>query len=73
MRENAQTKGRRYLTEGRLTVAEVDANRVRATCRGQGTVYRLGHDRGWWCGCPAKGTCCHLVALQLVTVTRRAA
>ncbi len=73
MRENAQAKGRRYVSEGRLYVAEVTAAKVSATCRGQGEVYRLGYDEGgWWCECPALTTCCHLVALMLVTIRPRA-
>lgn len=68
MRENAETKGRRYLLEGRLLVTFVDPRRVRARCRGSGSVHRLGYDRGaWYCSCPARGVCSHLVALQLVT------
>lgn len=66
-RENAATKGRRYVVEGRLTVTLLHGRRIRATCRGGGAVYRLGHDRAeWWCECPARGLCAHLVALQLV-------
>ena len=71
MREGADTKGRRYLAEGRLTVTRVEGDRVHAECKGQGAVHRLGHDaRGWWCSCPARTTCSHLVALQLVVVER---
>lgn len=67
-RENAQTKGRRYLVEGRLVVSHVTGGEIRARCRGNGAVYELGLDRGAWrCDCPALTTCAHLVALQLVT------
>lgn len=70
-------KGRRYLTEGRLTVRLVDerAGLVQAQCRGDGALWALGHDsRGWWCSCPARGRCSHLVALGLVvTIIRRTA
>lgn len=74
MAENAQEKGRRLLTEGRLTLLRVLANGyVHAQCRGDSAeVYDLGFDPGraqWRCSCPAKGTCSHLVALQLVTLT----
>jgi hypothetical protein len=73
-RENAATKGRRLLVEGRLLVERVDGNAVRATCRGDsGAVYRLGHDgAGWFCDCAARSTCSHLRALMLVTVRRAA-
>lgn len=70
MREDARTKGRRYVAEGRLTVTRADGDHVIATCRGNGAIYRLGHNpsRGWWCTCPARGTCAHVHALGLVTV-----
>jgi hypothetical protein len=68
MRENVHGKGRRYLTEGRLTVRSVAPFRIEASCRGGGESYGLGHDgHRWWCSCPAVGLCAHLVALQLVT------
>ncbi len=69
-REDAQSKGRRYVLEGRVQVYRVDDRVVRATVRGQGEVYRCGFDPGdgWWCACPARTRCCHLVSLQLVVV-----
>ncbi len=71
-RESTESKGRRYLTEGRLTLSLVAGDVVQAACRGSGEVYRCGHDpaAGWHCTCPARRNCCHLVALQLVTVRR---
>lgn len=76
-RENVEAKARRYLGEGRLTVLRVDGDLVEAECRGAGEVHRLGHHPrsrdGWWCTCPARGRCCHLAALQSVTVIRRSA
>jgi hypothetical protein len=67
-RENVQAKGRRYLTEGRLIVERVDAAGIRAICRGMGAVYTLGYENErWYCICPARDTCAHLTALQLVT------
>ena len=72
MRENAHSKGRRLLAEGRLRVIEVDefAAVAMAEVRGDsGGLYVVGRDeRGWFCGCPARGRCAHMVALQLVTV-----
>jgi uncharacterized Zn finger protein len=70
--ESIGVKGRRYLTEGRLNVTYVDAEVIRATCRGGGSVYRLGFDRDWHCNCPARGLCSHLIALQAVTVRQAA-
>ena len=69
-RENAATKAMRYLTEGRLIVSHARPNTsVRATCRGDGAVWRCGWDAGtWWCDCPARtDQCAHLRALRLVT------
>lgn len=73
-RESVARKGRRYLLEGRLAVLEVSGDVIEAECRGGGEVYALGHapKGGWWCSCPARTNCAHLVALQLVTVRRHA-
>lgn len=70
MRESAEQKGRRYLTEGRLVVLAVDRRKVEAACRGEGDDYRVRFDpdrQAWRCSCPARGRCAHLVALRLVT------
>jgi len=77
-RESIDAKAARYLAEGRLVVLRVDGDLVEAQCRGAGEVYELGHRPGrrggwWWCSCPARGRCCHVSALQLVTAVRRAA
>jgi uncharacterized Zn finger protein len=73
-RENAAVKGRRYLVEGRLTVHQVDGDRIAGSCKGDsGETYRLGYDparQDWFCNCPAKTRCSHLVALLLVVVKR---
>jgi len=70
VRENAVAKGRRYVAEGRLVVRALDeyGGSVLADCRGAGAVYAVGRDErgGWFCQCPARGTCAHLAALQLV-------
>jgi hypothetical protein len=71
VRENADAKGARYLTEGRLRVLQADADggSVIAECRGDGRVYALGYDeRRWFCSCPALGRCAHLKALGRVVV-----
>jgi len=75
-RENAQAKGRRYLTEGRLVVAHVGLDGVSAHCRGDGQTYSCSWTaaHGWRCTCPAANRCAHLVALGLVVdITRRTA
>jgi hypothetical protein len=73
-RESAKEKGRRYLGEGRLLVQKVDegAGVVAAECRGDGMTYGCGYAQGaWYCTCPAKGRCCHLIALGLVVAVGR--
>jgi uncharacterized Zn finger protein len=70
-RENAEAKGRRYLVEGRVTVLEVDTDRISARVRGDGQVWWCGWNPGqrWWCRCPARtDRCAHLTALRLVTL-----
>jgi hypothetical protein len=71
-RESAHDKGRRYLTEGRLTIRQFSREHgVIAMVRGDGLAYRAewSPDWGWSCNCPARtDQCAHLVALRLVTV-----
>jgi hypothetical protein len=67
VRENAATKARRYLTEGRLVITHVSDRRALATCRGDGHVYRLTvNGDEWTCTCTARGRCSHLLALGSV-------
>jgi uncharacterized Zn finger protein len=71
MRESAAVKGRRLLTEGRLTVTGVEPDRLSATVRGDSAeIYACGWDRrsGWWCTCPALTRCSHLTAFELVVI-----
>jgi hypothetical protein len=68
MRENALSKGRRYVAEGRLVVRSLNAESARAECRGDGAIYQVGFADGrWFCDCPALGRCSHEYALGLVT------
>jgi hypothetical protein len=56
-------------------VTFVNGDRVNAHCRGDGQVYRCGHNpaSGWYCTCPARtDRCAHLEALRLVTIRRPA-
>lgn len=73
VRERAAAKGRRYLTDGRLTIRAMDGRTIEATCRGDSGTHTLGwHAGGWWCSCPARrGRCSHLVALRLVVLAER--
>lgn len=79
-RENVDSKARRLLVEGRLSVLFATESLsspapIVATCRGDsGEVYRLGYDarkKEWRCGCQARGRCSHTIALQLVTTIPR--
>jgi uncharacterized Zn finger protein len=72
VRENAETKARRYLGEGRLDVQRVEHDLVVARCLGdEGDSYHLRWDqerRRWSCSCPAFGPrCAHVLALARVT------
>ena len=59
MRESAEVKGRRYLTEGRLTLRHVGPDGVAAIVRGDGAWHRAGYAEGrWYCSCPAISTNC---------------
>jgi uncharacterized Zn finger protein len=74
-RESARDKGRRYLTEGGLTIRQVDRAGVVAFVRGDsGLMYRTewNPDLGWCCNCLARtDQCAHLVALRLVVVAHQ--
>lgn len=71
MHENAEAKGRRYLTEGRVMVILADRDLVGAFVRGTGTVYSITYTRGSWdCSCEARGLCAHRVAVGLCTSPR---
>jgi uncharacterized Zn finger protein len=72
MRENAHTKARRLLVEGRIRVISVseDDGHVTAEVRGDSArVYVVSYDNGTWCcDCATFGVCSHIKAVQLVTV-----
>jgi len=76
VRETPQAKAHRLLVTGALTVTSVNGDTIRATCRGDSATYELGHHPRatppWWCGCPARVTCAHLLALQAVTAPQSA-
>lgn len=66
-RENVEVKGRRYLVEGRVRVLLVHRGRIFAEVRGTEQIWHAGLDNGqWFCDCPSRRRCSHLVALQLV-------
>lgn len=71
MREDARTKARRLLAEGRVLLVRVVDRDVDAVVRGDSAAfYRVTHHAGSWsCSCPAVGTLCsHTRAAMLVTV-----
>lgn len=73
MREDAATKARRLLAEGRLTVRSVTEDIIEASVRGDSAlVYVTRWDRGGWtCTCDARSRCSHVRALMLVTLEPR--
>jgi uncharacterized Zn finger protein len=74
MTENAATKARRLLVEGRVDVEHRRGREVRAIVRGDsGEQYVVEHTAGaWTCSCPAMSQCSHVRAVQLVVVVVRA-
>ena len=68
-RENAATKARRLLTEGRVVVHT--GVTIRARVRGDSArEYEVRFDgTRWHCGCPAlSARCSHVQAVQLVAL-----
>jgi len=72
-REPVAAKARRLLAAGALTVVRLAGDVVDAVIEGDTGTYLLGHDpaRGWFCSCPARGRCSHVIALRLVTTRPR--
>ena len=74
--EAAAEKAKRYLIEGRLRVAHVSDTTIRGLVEGS-DLYRVGWDWGgdpdrrdggeWFCTCPSRRRCSHVIALELVT------
>lgn len=73
-REDASTKARRLLAEGRVRVlaASETETHISAEVRGDSaSVYTCGYEAdagGWWCSCPARSACSHTLALKLIFV-----
>jgi len=67
LRESAPAKARRYLTDGRVVIRRITPRTVMAQVRGDGEMYTVtGDPAGWSCTCPARGRCCHQLAVGLV-------
>lgn len=72
-RENAATKARRLLIEGRVMVRYCGPEGVRAFVRGSGEVHHVTYDAGHWsCSCPARGRCSHRQAVESVVAIGKA-
>lgn len=69
-RENAPTRARRLLVEGRVHVKRVDRRGVLADVRGDsGEIRTVTYEHGLWaCDCPARRSCAHVLAVQQVVV-----
>lgn len=69
-RENARTKARRLLVEGRVLIRYVGPQGIRAFVRGDSASMReVTYSGGLWdCPCEARGTCSHILAVQTVTL-----
>jgi uncharacterized Zn finger protein len=66
-----QTKARRLLSEGRVTVTRKIGDEVRARVRGDRTTYDVSFDPiglRWRCTCKSRYECSHELAVALVTV-----
>jgi len=70
MRENAEAKALRLLTQGRVFIRSVTSIAVVADVRGdEGALYLVvGEAQGWSCSCPAVGRCSHALAVARVTL-----
>lgn len=67
-RERPDTKGKRLLGQGRVQLAHVSKDEVDAEVTGDGANYRVTFGRGgWYCTCPCRVLCSHLIAVRLVT------
>lgn len=76
-RENARTKATRLLVEGRVSITYVGIEgEVRARVRGDsGLLREVEFDRAvgqWFCDCPARGRCSHVMAVQAVVLVNGA-
>lgn len=67
-REPLTRKAERMLGDHRLRITRLDGEHVEAVIHGDHGDYQLGHINGsWWCSCPARIKCAHIIALTRVT------
>jgi hypothetical protein len=71
VRENAATKARRLLGEGRVTIVHANEGGVAPLVRGDTAMtYRVTHSGGEWRDdCAARTRCSHIQAVMLVTTS----
>jgi uncharacterized Zn finger protein len=66
--ETTEEKAVRYLSQGRVKVRAVSAERVEADVRGSKTYKTTREGKRWACDCPAwQRRCSHVIAVELVT------
>jgi hypothetical protein len=73
VREDVQTKARRYLAEGRVRIRLLneESGVADAEVRGSGALYSVEHDdEGWSCDCAAHTECAHIAALKYIAVLK---
>jgi uncharacterized Zn finger protein len=70
MRENARSKARRLLAEGRVTLRRIGPDAIVARVRGDSArEYAVAwNPSGWFCPCDAVGRCSHILAVMLVVL-----
>ena len=70
MREDAASKARRLLAEGRVTMRVITTDEIVAEVRGDSArTHSTGWDPGgWYCDCDARSRCSHVRAVQLVVL-----
>ena len=74
-REDAATKARRLLVEGRVTIRTLSDDLIEARVRGDSARHYdvIWEPSGWSCDCDALSRCSHTRAVQLVVLEPRTA
>jgi hypothetical protein len=69
-REDAASKARRLLSEGRIRIVAADRHEIRALAWGDsGEQYDVVYEPGGWtCSCAAFGPCSHKLGAMLITL-----
>jgi uncharacterized Zn finger protein len=73
MSATTETKARRLIDAGNVTITSKDGDRVEATVTGDHHTYAVEHDPvgfHWRCTCASRRECSHILAVTLVTVPR---